>query len=85
VPETEQRGRERMKKTKQFYTVRVLSPEEVAQQETDYTNLLQTWQPASTSEVEKILATRELVEPEPELRPEIVAKLKQKMALRQIP
>jgi hypothetical protein len=67
------------------YTVQVLSPEEVAQQETDYTNLLQTWQTASTSKIEEILATRELVEPEPELRPEIVAKLKQKISLRQTP
>ena len=41
--------------------------------------------PLSSSEIEAILATRELVEPEPELRPEIVAKLKQKMALRQTP
>ncbi len=89
-------GCEGLKKPKQFdcvwniqkqvaeefagYTMRMLSPAEIAQQEADYTALLQKWQPASAAKVEEILATRELVEPEPELRPEVVARLKQKMA-----
>lgn len=61
------------------YSVQVVSPENIAQQQMAYTTLLQQWQQSESSRIDEILAKREVVEPEPELRPEIIAKLQKKI------
>ncbi|MBE9080088.1 toxin-antitoxin system HicB family antitoxin [Romeria aff. gracilis LEGE 07310] len=61
------------------YTVRVVPEEEVKQQKQAFDELLQRLGTASAEEVEAALATREVGEPEPELSPEIVARLRQKI------
>ncbi len=65
------------------YVVQVVPSEAIAQQEIDYQNLLQRWRKDTINipgTVEEILAKREIVEPEPELQPEIIAKLHQLIA-----
>jgi len=65
------------------YTVQVISEESVAQQEADYLALRQQWGKASPARVEEILAKREVVEPEPELKPEVIEKLRQRIEEKQ--
>jgi len=58
-------------------------PKAIAQQKIDYQNLLQKWHKDTINTpgtVKELLAKREIVEPEPELQPEIIAKLHQLMA-----
>jgi hypothetical protein len=59
------------------YTVQVIPEETVAQQEAAYLALRQQWGKASSAQVEEVLAKREVVEPEPELKPEVIEKLRQ--------
>lgn len=61
------------------YTIQVMSEAAVAQQEADYLALRQQWGQASPAQVEEILAKREVVEPEPELKPEVIEKLRQRL------
>lgn|SRR5690606_4146616 len=61
------------------YTVQVLSEETVRQQEADYLALRQQWRKASSAQVEEVLAKREPVEPEPELKPELIEKVRQRI------
>ncbi len=62
------------------YNVRILPSETISQQEAAYKTLLQKWWQASPTTVKEILAKREIVEPEPELAPETIAKLRQRIA-----
>jgi hypothetical protein len=62
------------------FSVQVLPPEAVAQQRRDFEAFMQSLGSATDAQVEEFLAQREVVEPEPELQPEIVTKLRQKIA-----
>jgi len=62
------------------YTVHALPEEDVAQQHTQFTALLESLGQASYAEIERVLAERETVEPEAGLSPEVVAHLQQRLA-----
>lgn len=64
----------------QAYMVEVLPEEEVAQQRAQFAALLDRLGEASQTEMEKVLAEREVVEPEPGLSPEVVARLREHLA-----
>lgn len=51
----------------------------IQQQKTEFEALLQRLGKASSTDIETILAQREVVEPEPELSPEIVKRLQNRM------
>ena len=69
------------RQTSNGYFVHVASPEEVRQQRQQFEALLQTWgEAASDEEVDAFLAAREIAEPEPELTPELVAKVQARIA-----
>jgi uncharacterized membrane protein len=57
-----------------------LSNDAVQQQRTEFEALLQRLGTASASEINEVLANREVVEPEPELSPEIVKQLQTRIA-----
>ncbi len=57
------------------YTLHIIPKETVTQQETSYISLHQDWGKASPEQIEALLATREKVDPEPELKPEVIEKL----------
>jgi hypothetical protein len=61
------------------YTVQVIPEEAVTHQESAYLALRQQWGKASPSQVEEVLAKREIVEPEPELKLEVIEKLRQRI------
>ena len=61
------------------YTVRVLSEEDVARQETSFHKSLDRWGKITPGEVDEILAKRTIVEPETDLSPDVVRKLKARM------
>lgn len=61
------------------YTVQVMPEEAVVHQEAAYLALRQQWSKASPTQVEEVLAKREVVEPEPELKPEVIEKLRQRI------
>jgi hypothetical protein len=65
--------------------VQVIPEEIAAQQEAAYLALRQQWGKASPAQVEELLAKREAVEPEPELRPEVIKKLRQRIEENQKP
>lgn len=65
------------------YTIQVSSPEVIAQQWADYDALLQRLGKVSDATVDDILATREVVGPEPDLHPETTEKLKMLIANQQ--
>ncbi len=65
------------------YTIQVSSPEVIAQQRADYDTLLQRLGKGSEPSVDDILARREVVPPEPDLRPETIEKLKTLIANQQ--
>ena len=58
------------------YTVRVVPDEELTQQRASFTALLQSLRRASRDEVAKVLAERDIVEAEPALNPEVLARVK---------
>jgi len=62
------------------YTVQAVPENAVAQQQEQYTALLQGLGEASSAEIKGTLAERDVVEPEPSLRPEVVARLQQRLA-----
>ncbi len=62
------------------YTVRVVPEEDVAGQKASFDNLLRKWGRIPPSEADRILDTRELSEPEADLDPEIVSKLRARIA-----
>jgi hypothetical protein len=64
----------------QSYTVQRLSEETVAQQHTQFSALLQALDQASPTTLPATLAAREQVEPEPALTPEVVTRLRARLA-----
>ena len=64
------------------YTVLTVSDAEVKQQQLVFQSLREKLGQASDDEIESILATRELVEPEPELSSDVVALLQEKIRKR---
>ena len=62
------------------YTVRKIPEDEVEKQQERYSVLLQSLRQTSDAEIEQVLAEREVVEPPPDLSPEVVARLKKRIA-----
>jgi predicted HicB family RNase H-like nuclease len=60
------------------YTIQATPIEEVNQQQQAFQALRQELGQASSVEVESVLAQREVVRPEPELSPEIIARFQQR-------
>lgn len=58
------------------YTIVAASPEEVQQQREQFDALLRSLRRASPDEIRAAMDERELVEPEPELDPELAARLR---------
>jgi inner membrane protein involved in colicin E2 resistance len=61
------------------YTVKVISKEEREQQKKNFDNLIMQLRTADEKEIERVLSQREVVQPEPELTPEIISRLKTKI------
>ena len=61
------------------YTVETISKEDVVKQQENFDNLLTQLETADTKEIGKVLAQREVVNPEPELTPDIIDRLKTKI------
>lgn len=61
------------------YSVRATSLDERQEQKQSFTQFLQNSKKASPEEIEAVLAEREVVDPEPELTPEILARIRQKI------
>lgn len=61
------------------YAVSTVPEEEVSQQKQAFKSLLQGLGQASSTEIEVALAEREMVQPEAELSPEIIARLQQQI------
>ena len=64
----------------QSYTVQVLTEEAVVQQRTEFDALRRELGQASPEVLSATLAAREQVEPEPELKPDVVARLQTRLA-----
>lgn len=61
------------------YTVETISKEELEKQKYNFDNLMATLKKADTKEIETVLSKREVVQPEPELTPDIINRLKTKI------
>ncbi|MEL6439191.1 MAG: toxin-antitoxin system HicB family antitoxin [Cyanobacteria bacterium J06621_8] len=61
------------------YTVSKRSEEDIKIQQENFNNLVGELEEANPQEIAKVLSQREVVEPEPELTPEIVNRLKTKI------
>ncbi len=61
------------------YTVQAVPENIVEQQRAQFKELLQNLGQASDAEIKKILAEREIAEPEAELSPDVVARLQKRM------
>jgi hypothetical protein len=61
------------------YRVEAVSPEEQERQRESFAALRQQLGRASADEIERALAEREPVEPEPELTPEIIARVRERI------
>jgi hypothetical protein len=64
-------------------TIHVSSPEAIALQRANFEALLHRLGKASETQIDDVLATREVVTPEPDLRPETIEKLKRLIARQQ--
>ena len=62
------------------YTMQAVPKEAVAEQQVNFTNLLESLGKSSVSEMKEVLEQREVVKPEEELTPEIITRLQQKIA-----
>jgi len=62
------------------YTVRVVPEDDVAGQRASFDSLLRKWGRIPPSEAERILDGREPAEPEADLAPEVVSRLKARIA-----
>ncbi len=63
------------------YLVQFTSPEAIEQQHRAFEAILERWgQAASDVDVDAFLAAREIAEPEPELTPELIAKVQARIA-----
>lgn len=59
--------------------IQVTSEKEIIEQEQSFQTLLQGLGTASEIQIKSVLAEREIVQPEPELTPEIITSLQQKI------
>jgi hypothetical protein len=62
-----------------FYTVEVISKEDVEKQQNNFDNLMAKLEKADLKEITKVLSQREIVEPESELTPKIIERIKAKI------
>jgi len=62
------------------YTVRVVPEDDIAGQRASFDSLLRKWGRIPPSEAERILDGRESAEPEADLAPEVVSRLKARIA-----
>ena len=65
------------------YTVQAVPAEAIAQQQASFAALLESLGQASSTEIEKVLAEREVVEPEAGLTPEIMERLQARLKSKQ--
>jgi hypothetical protein len=65
------------------YTAQVVSEEAVVRQETAFATLLQRLGKASPSDMEQVFTEREVVEPESDLSPETVKRLREQIVEKQ--
>lgn len=66
------------------YVIQRLTPDEVAKQAMDFAARRARWGAATSDKtVDQILAEREIAEPEPDLTPDLVAKLRARIAAAQ--
>ncbi len=63
-----------------MYTVRVVPEEDVVGQKASFDSLLRKWGRITPSEADRILDRREPAEPEADLAPEVVSRLKARIA-----
>lgn len=68
-----------LSKVSSNYSVRATTIEERQEQRQSFEKFLQNSRKASPEEIEAVLAEREIVDPEPELTPEIIARIRQKI------
>ena len=71
------------RQTGSAYTVQVMTEEDIARQEAEHLALRQAWGAASPAQVEEVLAKREEVAPEPELKPDVIEKVRQRIQEKQ--
>jgi hypothetical protein len=62
-----------------IYTVKFTSKQEREQQKQSFDNLMAQLRTADEKEIQRVLSQREVVQPEPELTPEIINLLKSKI------
>jgi hypothetical protein len=65
------------------YTVQAVPAEEISQQRVSFAALLQSLGQASAEEIDRVLAEREVVEPEAGLTPEIMERLRVRLKSKQ--
>lgn len=61
------------------YTVETISKEDMVKQQENFDKLLAQLENADATNIDKILSQREIVNPQPELTPDIINRLKVKM------
>ena len=67
------------------YTVQAVPEQAVVQQRASFTALLQSLGQASFDEIGAVMAEREVVEPDPGLNPEVIMRLRERLANKQQP
>jgi hypothetical protein len=67
------------------YTVQAVPEQAVAQQRASFTALLQSLGQTSFDDIKAVLAEREVVEPEAGLNPEVITRLRERIADKQQP
>jgi len=73
------------RQTQLAYTVQAIPEDVTAQQQAQYTELLQKLGQVSCAEIKETLAEREVVEPESSLHPEVVTRLQKQLMTNQAP
>lgn len=61
------------------YTVKAISKEDIVKQQENFDNLLAQLKTVDAEEIDKALSQREIVDPEPELTPDTINRLKTKI------
>jgi uncharacterized membrane protein len=61
------------------YTVEVISKEDIEKQQNNFNDLIGQLGQADAKKIQKVLSKREVVQPEPELTPDIINRLKAKI------
>lgn len=62
-----------------LYTAKAISKEDIQKQQNNFANLLAQLRKVDIKEITKVLSQREIVEPESELTPEIIERIKAKI------